>query len=213
MRDGEPRYVTMLGQTDTRGGWRENKRNGGLLMDIRDNRVLAEGLSMPHSPRWYQDQLWVLESGYGALSRVDLETGAVERVCELPGFTRGLDFHGELAFVGLSQVRESAVFSGLPLTERDEERQCGVWVVNIRTGETLGFLRFQGSVQEIFAVQAVPGAIFPDVLEDADPLIRSSYALPDAALKEVDYEALERARREAAEQATQAEATTQQDHE
>lgn len=199
MRDGVPRYVTMLGKTDTRGGWRENKRNGGLLMDIEGNRVIVDGLSMPHSPRWYRDQLWVLESGYGALSRVDEQTGEITRICELPGFTRGLDFYGDLAFIGLSQVRESAVFSGLPLTERTQERQCGVWVVNINSGETLGFLRFEGSVQEIFAVQTVPGATFPDVLEDADPLILSSYALPDAALKEVDYAALERARQEAEE--------------
>jgi uncharacterized protein (TIGR03032 family) len=195
-RDGVPRYVTMLGKTDTRGGWRENKRDGGLLMDIKDNRIICEGLSMPHSPRWYKNQLWVLESGYGALAKVNEQTGEVTRVCELPGFTRGIDFYGDLAFIGLSQVRESAVFSGLPLTERTEERQCGVWVVNINTGETLGFLRFEGSVQEIFAVQIIPGARFPDVIEDANPLLLSSYALPDEALKEVDYEAIERARRE-----------------
>ena len=36
----------------------------------------------------------------------------------VPGFTRGLDFCGPLAFIGLSQVRESAVFSGIPLVER-----------------------------------------------------------------------------------------------
>ena len=46
----------------------------------------------------------------------------------MPGFTRGLDFAGGLAFVGLSQVRESAVFSGIPITERlaEHERTCGV---------------------------------------------------------------------------------------
>ncbi|EDX78308.1 hypothetical protein MC7420_8046 [Coleofasciculus chthonoplastes PCC 7420] len=47
-----------------------------------------------------------------------------------------IDVWGPLAFIGLSQVRETAVFSGIPLTERLEERICGVWVVNIETGQT-----------------------------------------------------------------------------
>ena len=124
----------------------------------------------------------------------------------MPGFTRGLDFYGDLAFIGLSQVRESATFSGLPLTERDEPRSCGVWVVNINTGQTVGFLRFEGSVQEIFSVQAIPGCRHPEVLELDHPLISSSYALPDDALKEVDFDAIaaaeeERARKAAAESA------------
>lgn len=206
LRDGVPRYVTMLGQTNSRGGWRENKRDGGLLMDISDNRIIAERLSMPHSPRWYRDQLWVLESGEGSLAKVNVDTGELTHVCKLPGFTRGLDFYGDLAFIGLSQVRESATFSGLPLTERDEPRSCGVWVVNINTGQTVGFLRFEGSVQEIFSVQAIPGCRHPEVLELDHPLISSSYALPDDALKEVDFDAIaaaeeERARKAAAESA------------
>lgn len=201
LRDGVPRYVTMLGQTNTRGGWRENKRDGGLLMDISDNRIIAERLSMPHSPRWYRDQLWVLESGEGSLAKVNVDTGELTHVCKLPGFTRGLDFYGDFAFIGLSQVRESATFSGLPLTERDEPRSCGVWVVNINTGQTLGFLRFEGSVQEIFSVQAIPGCRHPEVLELDHPLISSSYALPDDALKEVDFDAIAAAEAERAKQA------------
>lgn len=198
MRDGKPRYVTLLGQTDSKGGWRENKRNGGLLMDISDNRIITTGLSMPHSPRWYRNTLWVLESGEGALAKVDLSSGKLEYVCKLPGFTRGLDFVGDYAFIGLSQVRETAVFSGLPLTERDEPRQCGVWVVNILNGETVAFLRFEGSVQEIFSVQALSGMRFPEILEEDHALVSTCYALPDEALKQVDFTAVERAKAEAA---------------
>lgn len=208
MRNGKPRYVTMLGQTDSGGGWRENKRNGGLLMDISDNRIIAESLSMPHSPRWYRDTLWVLESGEGSLATVDLKSGKLTTVCTLPGFTRGLDFYGDFAFIGLSQVRESAIFSGLPLTERDEPRHCGVWVVNINTGETVAFLRFEGSVQEIFAVQALPGLRHPEVLDADDSLINSCYALPDDALKLVDYQAIERSRAQAQQEADKQSAQT-----
>ena len=65
---------------------------------------------MPHSPRWHDGRLWLLESGHGALSVADLDTGTWETVAELPGFTRGLVFAGPLAFVGLSQIRESSTF-------------------------------------------------------------------------------------------------------
>ena len=132
--DDEVRYVSMLGASDEAGGWRENKASGGLIMDVPSSEPVIGGLSMPHSPRWYRDQLWVLESGEGAIGRVDLDTGKVETVAKLPGFTRGLSFMGPLAFIGLSEVRESSTFGGLPLTGRLEERQCGVWVVNIETG-------------------------------------------------------------------------------
>jgi uncharacterized protein (TIGR03032 family) len=183
--DGKPRYVTALGTSDTAGGWRENKAGGGVLIDVESNEFICRGLSMPHSPRWYQDKLWVLESGNGSLATVDLDTGALETVAELPGFTRGLDFIGPYAFVGLSQVRESAVFSGISLTERVSERNCGVWVVDIRNGQTVAFLKFEDAVQEVFAVSVLQGIRFPDVLSLGDPAVGMSYALPDEALKEV----------------------------
>jgi uncharacterized protein (TIGR03032 family) len=183
--DGRPKYVTALGETDTPAGWRENKARGGVLIDVDCNKVLLRGLSMPHSPRWYQDKLWLLESGEGSLARVDLERRTWRTVAQLPGFTRGIDFLGPLAFIGLSQVRESAVFSGIPLVERAPERTCGVWVVNIETGQTVGFLRFEAGVQEIFAVQILRGMRFPELLEWNDEHLDSSYVLPDEALADV----------------------------
>ena len=188
MVDGKPKYVTALGATDTAGGWRVDKPSGGILMDVETNEVLLRGLSMPHSPRWYEDQLWLLESGRGSLARVDFEHGTWNTVSEVPGFTRGLDFVGPLTFIGLSQVRESAVFSGIPLMDRLDERTCGVWVVDIRTGQTVGFLRFESGVQEIFAVQALPGIRFPEMLEWGDERMGSSYVLPDDALAFVPRE-------------------------
>jgi len=183
--NGKPKYVTALGTSDTAGGWRENKAGGGVLIDVEANEFVCRGLSMPHSPRWYQDKLWVLESGNGSLATVDPKTGALETVAELPGFTRGLDFIGPYAFVGLSQVRESAVFSGISLTERVSERSCGVWVVDIRSGQIVAFLKFEDAVQEVFAVSVLQGIRFPDVLTTADAAVGMSYALPDEALKEV----------------------------
>ena len=183
--DGRPKYVTALGETDTLAGWRENKAKGGILMDVESNEILLRGLSMPHSPRWHQGKLWLLESGEGSLAQVDLERCTWQTVAQLPGFTRGIDFVGPLAFIGLSQVRESAVFSGIPLVERAPERTCGVWVVNIETGQTVGFLRFEAGVQEIFAVQVLRGMRFPELLEWNDERLAHSYVLPDEALGDV----------------------------
>ena len=185
--DGEPKYVTALGRTDSNQGWRENKAKGGVLIDVPSGELVVTGLSMPHSPRWYDGKLWVLESGAGAIGTVDRKTGRFETVAEAPGFTRGLDFCGPLAFIGLSQVRESAVFSGIPITERLTERNCGVWVVNILTGQTVAFVKFEDAVQEIFAVQTLPGIRYPDLINDDEKIIGHSYVLPDEALSEVAH--------------------------
>ena len=191
MRDGKVRYVTALGETDEPGGWRANKRNGGLLIDVDSKQVIAHGLSMQHSPRWYRGKLWLLESGDGTIGTIDLASGKYEPIAQFPGFTRGLSFFGPLAFIGLSQVRESAIFSGIPLVERLKdatERTCGVWVLNIETGETLGFCRFEEGVQEIFAVEILPGVRFPDLLNHDSEIVGQSYVLGDASLDEVPEE-------------------------
>jgi uncharacterized protein (TIGR03032 family) len=135
---------------------------------------------MPHSPRWYRDRLWLLESGQGTLAVADLDAGTVETVVELPGFTRGLTFAGPLAFIGLSEVREATTFGGLPLTGRLEDRQCGVWVVNIETGTVIGFLRFEDLVQEIFDVAILPGLQFPELAEHGSDVVNLSYVVPQA---------------------------------
>jgi uncharacterized protein (TIGR03032 family) len=181
-RDGEVRYVTALGRTDTPHGWRADKLAGGVLLEVPSGEVVAAGLCMPHSPRWHAGRLWVLESGRAALVTVDPDTGARTEVARVPGFARGLALTGHHAFIGLSQVRES-VFAGLPITEVPD-RACGLWVVDLRTGATVALLRFDGDVQEVFDVQLFPFR-FPGVVEPDDALTRTSFVLPDAALAEV----------------------------
>ena len=186
MRDGVPRYVTSLGESNAPGGWRENKRNGGLLIDLQSDAILCRGLSLPHSPRWYNNQLWVLESGRGALVRVDPKNGERTDVARVPGFARGMDFMGPLAFIGLSQLRESNPFTDIPITDDNADRQSGVWAVNIENGNTVAFLKFTGGVEEIFAVQALHGAGYPEILNEQEYL-QNSYALPDEALEQVAF--------------------------
>jgi len=175
LKDGKPRYVTALGQTDEPLGWRANKANGGLLMDVVTNEILLDGLSMPHSPRWHQDQLWFLESGKGALSRLDLDTGEVTEVATVPGFTRGMQMVGDIALIGVSKVRESATFSGLPVTKLPK-RVCGIWVVNIQTGRIITFIEFSSGMDEIFSVGLLPYSVteiggFDDTLTHANYMV------------------------------------------
>ncbi|MEM8604532.1 MAG: TIGR03032 family protein [Cyanobacteria bacterium P01_H01_bin.121] len=184
MRDASPRYVTALGATDTPNGWRQHQTSGGVVIDVNTNATLLEGLCLPHSPRWYDDRLWILESGKGTLAYLDATTQQLVTLAQLPGFTRGLDFYGNLAFVGLSQIRETAV-RGLPVTQTANEPVCGVWVINIHTGQTIAFLRFTTAVQEIFAVSVLPGIRFPEVIDSDRELLGTTYVLPAAALAEV----------------------------
>jgi uncharacterized protein (TIGR03032 family) len=176
--DGVPRYVTALGRTDEPGGWRRGKATGGVLIDVSTAEEVVSGLSMPHSPRWYGGELWVLESGKGELCRVDRDAGRTETVAELPGFTRGLAFVGRTAFVGLSQIRESSTFGDLPITKRLQERLAGVWMVDLDSGATQGFLRFDDLVQEVFDVAVLTGRRWPEIAEPGSPEVATSYVLP-----------------------------------
>ena len=173
-------------ETDTPAGWRENKRSGGILMDVKSGEVVTRGLSMPHSPRWRDGKLWILESGNGGVGIVDLHDGKYREICRLPGFTPRFDFAGPYAFVGLSQVRESAVFSGIAIAEMSQDQRCcGVWAIDIRTGQVAGFVKFTDAVQEIFAVQVLGGVTCPEVLNEGEKQIAESYELSDKVLQTV----------------------------
>mgnify|MGYP005845046291 CR=1 FL=1 len=176
--DGKPRYVTALGTTDSPGGWRENRSYGGVLIDVQSNETICRGLSMPHSPRWYQDHLWLLDSGSGSLSIVDERGGVLEAVVSMRGFTRGLVFFDRYAFVGLSQVRESAVFSGIPLTDRIQNLVCGISVVDIYSGEIVGSAVFDNSIQEVFSIALVPDSSSAKIFGSAGSETAEQFASP-----------------------------------
>lgn len=184
MIDGQPRYVTVLAMTDTPGGWRADKATGGALLDINGGPPIATDLCMPHSPRFHDNKLWLLQSGKGALCTVDLNTGTVETIIELPGFTRGLAFAGPFAFVGLSKVRET-VFAGLPITQSNEPRHCGIWAIDTRTGTIAGYLRFKGSVAELYEVAILPGRRYPELVEPGAEMTNNSFILDNNALADL----------------------------
>ena len=125
-------------------------------------------------------KLWVLNSGRGELCRVDEETGAREVVTFLPGFARGLAFHGPYAFVGLSLPRDGS-FSGLELdgelAKRDAEPWCGVQIVDTRNGNIVEWIRLKGEVRELFDVFVLPGVSCPKATGLLDGSIRTDISI------------------------------------
>jgi uncharacterized protein (TIGR03032 family) len=178
MVDGQPHFVTALGTTDTSGGWRADKPHGGCIIDIASGEFVTCGLSMPHSPRWHDGQLWVLESGTGSLMLVDQQTGRRETVVTLAGFARGLAFAGPYAFIGLSKIRETSAMDGVPLAARRSELKCGMAVVDLRSGQTIALLEFQTAVDEIFDVQLLPGVRFPEVMGFQKESLQHTFVIP-----------------------------------
>lgn len=167
MRGGRPAYVTAVSRSNIAEGWREHRRNGGLVLDVASGEAVAGGLSMPHSPRLHRDRLWLLQAGTGEFGEVDPATGRFEPLCFLPGFARGLAFLGDHAVIGVSRPREGT-FEGLALEERLAREgaapRCGLYVVNLATGDIEHRLQIEGVVQELYDVAAIPGVTRPMAL-------------------------------------------------
>lgn len=134
-------------------------------MDIRTNEIVCEGLSMPHSPRWYKGKLYVLEAGTGYFGYVDLEKKEFVRLTFCPGFLRGLDFIDNYAIVGTSGTRKNKTFEGLDLDKNlkkaNVEPRCGIQIINIETGALEHWVRMEGIVDELYDVKTLPNIIKP----------------------------------------------------
>ena len=168
MESGRAAYVTSVSQSDVADGWRERRRNGGCVIDVRTNETIVTELSMPHSPRVYRDQLWLLNSGTGHFGRVDRNTGQFEPLTFCPGYLRGLSFIGDYALVGLSVCRENRTFQGLALDENlkahDAEAHCGLCVIDLRSGDLVHWLWLEGIVRELYDVVILPAVRRPSAL-------------------------------------------------
>ena len=168
MVDGRPKYVTAVSQSDVADGWRDRRQDGGVVIDVDSNEIVVSGLSMPHSPRFYDGKLWLLDSGTGYFGYADLEKGTFERVAFCPGYLRGLSFHGHFAIVGLSKQRGNRTFSGLALDdglrERDADPRCGLQIIDLRTGDVVHWLRIEGIIEELYDVVILPSVRRPTAI-------------------------------------------------
>jgi uncharacterized protein (TIGR03032 family) len=159
--EGRAAYVTAVAETDTRQGWRPSKGTTGCVIDVASGRTVAQGLCMPHSPRFSQGRLYLLESGKGGLLALDVGTGRAETVATLPGFTRGLAIQDGMAFVGLSRIRPTSDMRGLPIAAHPDQLKCGLVAVDLNSGQVLADLEMASPVDEMFDVQVLPGVRCP----------------------------------------------------
>ncbi|MHB8789165.1 MAG: TIGR03032 family protein [Desulfobulbaceae bacterium] len=169
MVDSIPGYATAVSRSDVMAGWRDRREAGGCLIDIRQNAVISEQLSMPHSPRFYRGRLWLANSGSGEFGWFDLEEGRFQPIAFCPGYIRGLAFHDGFALIGLSLPRYNKVFSGLGLDDalqrKDAEPFCGLMVIELASGNIAHWLQFDGGlVTELYDLQVLPGVRMPTLL-------------------------------------------------
>jgi uncharacterized protein (TIGR03032 family) len=176
MADGTPAYVTAVSRSDMINGWRDRRHEGGVLIDVRTDRIVTDQLSMPHSPRVAAAGVYLLDSGRGMLVRIDPASGARADIAFCPGFLRGLALHGGYAMATVSLPRDGA-FSGLQLQDelkqRDGEPWCGVCIIDLRTGDLVEWIRLDGAIKELFDVAVIPETICPMALGVNSPDIQS----------------------------------------
>ena len=184
MRDGQPAYVTATSRADVVAGWRARRESGGCVIGVQSNAVITEKLSMPHSPRWHDGRLWVLNSGSGHIGTVDLDTGGFDPVAFFPGFARGLAFHNNHAIVGLSLPRGGS-FTGLQLDDellkRDADPWCGVQILSLATGDVVAWVRFESAVTELLDVCAIPGVRLPSASVPTSPEVDTLITFPSTS--------------------------------
>lgn len=170
MDSGRPAFVTAISRSDTIDGWRDRRADGGVVIEVASDRIVAQGLSMPHSPRLHAGRLWVLNSGAGELGWID-RGAAPERAFRplafCPGFVRGLVLHRNHAIVGLSKPRYER-FEGLALDARlkqaDSEPWCGLQVIDLDSGACVHWFRIDGAIGELYDIGLLPGVACPMAL-------------------------------------------------
>lgn len=181
MHAGQPAYVTAVSRSDALTGWRERRHEGGMLIDVRTNRIVTDQLSMPHSPRIDGEFVYALDSGRGQIVRIDPKTGAKTDIAFCPGFLRGMTIHRGHALVTVSLPR-NGTFTGLALddelTTRAATPWCGVLVVNLTSGDIVEWIRLEGHISELFDVAAMPGVRCPMALSPTGNEISSTVTFP-----------------------------------
>ncbi len=177
---GQPKYISALGSHDFAGSWREDITRGGVLIDIPSNEIVAHGLAMPHSPRVYDDRLYVLLSAQEKLVCVDTEKGTYGDVAHIGGFVRGMCRLGDFLFIGTSKLRKnSSTFNQLEIA--DNADSAGITLLHLPTATIMAKLTYHASVDEIYDIQVIPEITRPNILNTISGDHQRALHLPQAA--------------------------------
>jgi uncharacterized protein (TIGR03032 family) len=186
LADGRPRYATAVSTSDVVDGWRDRRQGGGVVLEVPESRVIASGLSMPHSPRLYRGRLWLHNSGTGHFGSIDPGGGPFEPLTFCPGYLRGLAFVGDYAVVGLSRPRDDKTFGGLALeaelAKRETDARCGLLIIDLCSGNVAHWLRVEGLVRELYDVVVLPQVCRPMALGFKTDEIQRTIAIGEDGL-------------------------------
>lgn len=155
MENGLSRFATLVGPSAVANGWPAHLPAGGQAIDIVT----------------------------GEFGRIDLAAGRYEPIAFRAGYARALTLHGDVAIIGISLPPDNRTFTGLALDQelarRGAEPRCAILVVDLRTGDTVHWLRFEGVVQELYDVAILPGVVRPAAIGFKSDEIRRIITIAD----------------------------------
>lgn len=180
---GQPAYVTSVSTANRAEGWREHRRDGGVVIDVASDAIVATGLSMPHSPRLHNGRLLITEAGHGRLTQIDLDSGRTETIMQVGTYLRGMTICDNHAIVGASGSRTGSDYEGLPLhdylTRTGDRAESGLYVVNLDTGQVEHTFTLKGREREVFNIATLPNTRKPLVCGPDGQWARNTVAIVD----------------------------------
>lgn len=195
MENGEAKYVSFFAPTAEPNGWRNMPFNSGMLWSVEEQEAVCTGLVQPHSPRLHEGELYVLNSGAGEFGRVDLQTGKYECIAFVGGYGRGLSFVGDYAIFGISKPRHNVYIDNFPLHDRlralGEIDRCQLVTVNLKTGNVIPAVTFEGAARELFDTIVIPDCRHAVVMnldeaQHPDLVVLEGYAEPNPVSKALE---------------------------
>ncbi|WP_462157484.1 TIGR03032 family protein [Pseudoalteromonas sp. GB56] len=160
--NGELALATAFSETNVYFGWKQTNQNG-LLFDLRNNTVVCRDLQMPHSPRVFNGDIYLLESLAETLVRIDRETGMKEVLYKFTGFARGMNLIGKYAFIGISKFREESL-RNLSINIDNSNVVPSIVVFDLSKNTVIGEIQFHSDIEEIYDVVCVKGTISTNIL-------------------------------------------------
>lgn len=177
MKNGLPKYATAFNAGNTKQSWRANVTKTGIIIDVETNEIIAENLGMPHTPRVFGDDLYVLLSATGELVKININTGKYDVVTHIGGFVRGMSIYKDYLFIGQSKLRKnSSTFAKLPFA--DKANIAGIKVVHLPTGSIVGQIQYQTSLDEIYDVHVLPGKVRPNIMNTVTEAYKAGLMIP-----------------------------------
>src|SRR5688572_6964980 len=172
LKAGIPKYATCFNQGNSFQSWRENITTTGVIYDMEANEVVAGNLPMPHTPRIFHNDLYVLLSATGELVKINLNNGKYDVIVKLDGFVRGMALYKDYLFIGLSKLRKnSSTFGKLEFAEK--ANHSGIMVIHLPTASIAGKITYLSSLDEIYDVHVLPDKIRPNILNTSTPDYKS----------------------------------------